>query len=114
MSSDITEFSPEELFQLKENLAKIIVFGAWKKKDGWHYIRPEAGQSDSESRALVWYYEGDSGLDAGWHFRIGFCVVTLGGISSTEPAKTAEECMKHVDEILSSAKKVILSTYEAK
>lgn len=97
---DINTLSPRELYDLKEAVDKILVFGPWKKLSDATFVRPEPSRRPSDSRVSVWQCDGKCDLAAGWYYRIGFGVVGIGGVSGTVSHKTAEECMRSVDEQL--------------
>ncbi len=98
---DVSKLSPTELYRLKDELAEILIFGPWTKKDEGCFGRPEPGLAD-RYRVSVWHCSGppDSDLEAGWYYRIGFCVVGIGGVTGTTPFPSAEDCMKAADSAL--------------
>lgn len=95
-----------KLFDLKARLAKLTVLGPWKEAaGGWE--RPEAGRHESD--VGVWKADESTSLEVGWHFRLGFGVVGIAGVSSRKPSVTAEECMARVDELLARVESIVIT-----
>lgn len=111
MNLTLNDFSPRALFLFAEQLSKVLIFGSWTRLDSDNWVRIEPGRRPTDSRAGVWLCGGQTDLEAGWHFRIGFGVAGLSGlsISSQKPSETAELCMARVDEILSKESDVYLA-----
>lgn len=100
---DISKMSPRDLFDLKERLSRMKVFGPWTQANVFHFVRPEPGRGLNDSRVSVWLkvpYEEKDPLKPGWYFRLGFGVLDLFGVSGTKPFKDAKDCMARVDELL--------------
>lgn len=105
----IAALPPAELFDLKQQLARIDVFGPWYSA-GRKWIRPEPARPDS--RVNVWYCDGETDLGKGWYYRIGFGVLGIAGVSGTEPHATPESCCAAVDETLRQCPGIVLVTHD--
>ncbi len=97
---NLDKLSPKELYNLKEALDKLLVFGLWTKLSDLTFVRPEPSRRPSDSRVSVWCCDGKCDLAAGWYFRIGFGIVGIGGVSGTVAFESAEDCMKQADKLL--------------
>jgi hypothetical protein len=103
----IEQLSPAELFNLKEQLAKVDVFGLWRQQSAkCGFERPEPGKRDT--RVTVWYCDGDSDLERGWYYRLGFGVVGIGGVSNRTPFELAQQCMAAADALLAAQQDVFI------
>lgn len=97
----IDALSPEVIYGLKDELAKILVFGPWIKEDEDCFRRPEPGKRLRDSRVSVWHYPKPPGnVKTGWYYEIGFGVRGPNGLRGTRFHESAEECMEAVDSIL--------------
>ena len=100
---NIDKLDSRELYDLKEALDKLLVFGLWRKIRETLFVRPEPSRRADDSRAAVWWSTGKCDLKPGWYFRIGFGVVGIGGVSGTVAFESAEDCMKQADKLLRQA-----------
>lgn len=99
-ADDLDNRRPEELYDLKEALSKILVFGAWVELTEVSCVRPEPARKLHDSRVCVWYCGGEYDLEAGWYCRIDGGVVGIPGVSGTVAYGRAQDCMAAVDKVL--------------
>ncbi len=99
---DIDKLSPGELFDLKDALAAVLVFGPWTKDGENVFFRPEPARRLHDSRVSVWRCDGEGDLEAGWYWRVGFGVVGVLGCTGTTAYERVEDCMADVDKYLAT------------